>query len=77
MDPLDPEALEGTGPPVCAGCGSPLPEDFVLANQGRGYCPGCVPEEAPAESREETLGEFAERKARNAIHGRGQKRLVG
>jgi hypothetical protein len=72
-----PDHLSDGRAPVCAGCGGPLPEDFVTAREGRGYCPDCVPEEKPEEAPVETLGEFAERKARDAVHGRGQTRLVG
>lgn len=66
-------------PPVCASCGGPLGDRFELSWDGKGYCVGCEvpakPEEAP--SPVETLGEIAERKARNVLVGRGQQRLSG
>lgn len=65
---------------VCAACGKPLGirANWRTANEGRAYHNDCEPvaEFNGEERREgESLGEFAERKARNVMHGKGQQQL--
>lgn len=62
---------------VCAGCGKSLgiPADWRLI-EGRAYHHSCEPAPPPADPPErkvQSLGEFVERKARNVMHGRGQR----
>lgn len=68
---------------VCASCGQPLGirANWRIANGGRAYHNDCepagdeglVPEDTADES--ESLSEFAERKARGVMHGKGQQQL--
>ena len=64
---------------VCAHCGKPLGirANWRVANEGRAYHNDCpIPEPTEEEPRKvESLSEFAERKARSAIHGRGARTL--
>lgn len=65
---------------ACASCGrelGPRSEWHVIAD-GRAFHNGCEPAPPPADPpppNVPSLTEFAERKARDAIHGRGQKTL--
>lgn len=66
---------------VCAGCGKVLGPraNWHAMPDGRAYHHGCEPPEKepapPPEPKVESLTEFAERKARHAIHGRDQRTL--
>lgn len=65
---------------LCAGCAKPL---GIRANwrmvDDRAYHNDCeAPEPSPessSASESQSLSEFAERKARNVLHGRGQRTL--
>jgi hypothetical protein len=62
---------------VCAACGRPLEGTNWRWINARGYHAGCKPA-PPAPERKrptESLTAFAERKARNAMLGRGQQVL--
>jgi hypothetical protein len=65
---------------VCAACGKPLGirANWHLANEGRAYHNDCVPSESlggEASANVESLGDFAERKARRVLHGAGARTL--
>lgn len=69
--------IESERVPVCCVCGDDLPRYFELDEEGRGHCPDCEPAPPPErpEVEVESLAEFAERKARSAMMGRGQTTL--
>ena len=66
---------------ACAGCGKPLGPRINWhvppGQDGRAYHNDCEPSEPEPEKPrpKETLTEFVERKARDAMHGRGQGTL--
>lgn len=65
---------------VCAACGKPLGlrAGWRMANGGRAYhneCEPTVEAEPQGRTNVRSLGDFAERKARNVLHGKGQQQL--
>lgn len=65
---------------VCAGCGEPLgpPVNWRMLPTGQAYHNDCDPPEPRPEEPfmpKQTLTEVVERKARNAMYGRGQRTL--
>ncbi len=65
---------------VCAACGKPLGPraNWRIANEGRAYHLDCEPSpkrEAQDLANVESLGEYAERKFRGVMYGKGQQQL--
>jgi hypothetical protein len=65
-----------TTEPLCAACAKPLEGTNWRWENGKGYHEGCKAGPPPeAQRKVRSLGAFAERKARSAMHGRGQRTL--
>lgn len=64
--------------PICCVCGQEIDGNVEMTPGGRAHHPACTPtpDSVVGEGHKvRSLGEFAERKARDAMHGRGQATL--